>query len=123
MVRDSCIWRPKWIITLEFGNRIPDIESQLRLWTAQRKIFAIIVGGLELYPDYAFDLKNHFRPQPALAIVIRILSEKRDHWGMAYWFASPNTRLGGARPLDRVATDPAQVITAARIEAKGVMHG
>lgn len=123
VVRRSCNWRTEEIIILEFGNRIQDIESQLSFWKARRKIFAIIVGGLALYPDYAFDLKGRFRPHPALAIVMRILSEKKDNWGMAYWFASPNGWLGGSRPQDVLADDPAGVIAAAQVEANGIMHG
>lgn len=123
VVRRSCNWRTEGILIVEFGNRISDIESQLSFWKARRKIFTITIGGVALYPDYAFDLKGRFRPHPALAVVIRILSEKKDNWGMAYWFASPNGWLGGSRPQDILADDPAGVIAAAQVEANGIQHG
>lgn len=101
-----------------------DIEGELSLWKARRKIFSLIlVGGYELFPDYAFDLQGRIRPQPALAVVLRILSEKRDNWGIATWFASHNGWLGGARPIDKLACDPKLVIAAARLSLLPIMHG
>jgi hypothetical protein len=96
--------------------------GKLSQWKGQGKIFAIRVNDEALYPDYAFDFRHHLRPYPALALIIKILSEKKDEWGMAYWFASDNGWLGGARPQDMLAIEPARVVDAARIEAVGIMH-
>jgi hypothetical protein len=121
---ESCIWRTEFEIVQEFGHMTSDLGGQLRLWKARRKIFSInLVGGCELYADYIFDLKDCIRPQPALAVVLRILSEKRDNWGIATWFASHNGWLGGVRPIDKLACDPKLVIAAARLSLLPIMHG
>jgi hypothetical protein len=60
---------------------------------------------------------------PALARVIRILEGKKDAWGMAYWFASVNSFLGGERPQDLLATQPDRVIAAAQDELEDIAHG
>jgi hypothetical protein len=121
---ESCIWRTEFEIVQEFGHRTSNLEGQLRLWKARRKIFSInLVGGVELYPDYVFDLKDCIRPQSGLAAVLRILSEKRENSGIAIWFASHNGWLGGARPIDKLACDPKLVIAAARLSLLPIMHG
>jgi hypothetical protein len=123
LVRESCIWRTELGLLVELSNIAPGFEADLRLWREARKIFAITVGGVSLYPDYAFDPKEGFRPYPALATIIEILSEKKDDWGIAYWFVSPNGWINGARPQDMLASDPDRVIAAARIDATGIAHG
>ncbi len=123
LVLRSSVWRTELAIATERGKATSYSKSQLGDWKVQRKIFAISVNDEVLYPDYAFDFKHRFQPYPGLTLVIKILSEKKDDWGIAYWFASANRWLGGARPQDMLAVDPARVIAAARIETMGITHG
>ena len=44
-------------------------------------------------------------------------------WGLAYWFASANSLLGGKRPQDVLATSPDRVLAAAADEMAGIAHG
>ncbi len=49
---------------------------------------------------------------PALEIVIEVLVV----WGMAFWFASSNSYLGGGHPKEVLQTDFGIVLDAARDE-------
>lgn len=44
-------------------------------------------------------------------------------WGLAYWFASVNSFLGGKRPQDLLIDTPDRVVDAAKDEVAGVLHG
>ena len=57
------------------------------------------------------------------AKVIEAFAGHKDGWGMAYWFRSDNSFLGGKRPQDLLATAPERVIDAALDEVQEVAHG
>ncbi len=42
---------------------------------------------------------------------------------MAFWFASPNTFLGGKRPQDVLSANPLSVLSASKEEVSAVVHG
>jgi hypothetical protein len=46
----------------------------------------------------------------------------KDGWAMAFWFASPNTFLGGKRPKEVLSANPLGVLSAAKEEVSGVVH-
>lgn len=75
------------------------------------------------YQDYALDQNAGFRPPKTMAPLIEILSSQKDAWGMAYWFMSLNSFLGGQRPQDLLLSAPEKVIAAAQDEINGVTHG
>lgn len=58
-----------------------------------------------------------------MAKVIEILAKNKDSWGMAYWFRSDNSFLGGKRPQDLLASEPERVIEAAMDEVQEISHG
>lgn len=99
-------------------------NAQTTRWKREGKIFSVKQPGeVELFPAYGLDPETGFRPVAALADVIRILGDRKDGWGLAYWFASINSYLSGKRPQDVLAQAPQKVIAAARVEAEGVQHG
>lgn len=55
--------------------------------------------------------------------MIQAFDSKKDGWGLAYWFRSDNSFLGGKRPQDLLASDPERVIAAAEDEVQEVAHG
>jgi len=89
----------------------------------QGLIFAIHHNGTDYFPDYGLDRDASFRPLKTMARVIEVLAGHKDAWGMAYWFLSANSFLGGKRPQDLLATAPDRVIEAARDEVQEVAHG
>lgn len=98
-------------------------SAQPNKWKKQGRIFAIRHGGVDYFPDYGLDRKSGFRPLKALAGIIEMFAEHKDGWGMAYWFRSDNSFLGGKRPQDLLASAPKRVIAAAMDEVQEIAHG
>jgi hypothetical protein len=126
--RAAVLTRAEWLTAADIakhsGSRSVNPNAQTSKWKRDGKIFTINPADrIERFPAYALD--EDFKPYPAMAEVIKILGErKKDGWGLAYWFASDNSYLGGRiAPQDLLASDPGRVIDAARREAKGIQHG
>lgn len=98
-------------------------SAQPNKWKKQGQIFAINHGGVDYFPGYGLDRDAGFRPLKALARIIEIFGGHKDGWGMAYWFRSDNSFLGGKRPQDLLASAPERVIEAVLDEAQGIVHG
>ncbi len=105
----------------ELSTRNP--SAQPNKWKKQGQIFAINHGGVDYFPGYGLDRNAGFRPSKVMAKVIEILAKNKDSWGMAYWFRSDNSFLGGKRPQDLVASKPERVIEAAMDEVQEISHG
>jgi hypothetical protein len=97
-------------------------STQPNRWKREGRIFAIRFKGIDHFPFYALDPSRSFRPYPAVAEVLKILSD-RDPWSIAFWFAGLNGYLHGRAPKDVLARNPQSVIQAAIAEAEGIQHG
>lgn len=98
-------------------------SAQPNKWKRQGQIFAIQHGGVDYYPGYGLDHNTGFRPLKVLARIIEAFAGHKDGWGMAYWFRSQNSFLGGKRPQDLLTAMPERVIEAAQDEVQGVTQG
>lgn len=98
-------------------------SSQPNKWKHAGKIFALRHEGGDYFPIYGLDSGQGFRPLPALERVIATLATMKDGWAMAFWFASPNTFLGGRRPKEVLWSNPSGVLSAAKEEVSGVLYG
>jgi hypothetical protein len=97
-------------------------SAQPNKWKRQRQIFAIHHHGIDYFPGYGLDPESGWRPRKALKSVLEVFGDDKDGWGLAYWFLSVNSFLGGRRPQDVLATEPQRVIAAARDEVLAVPH-
>lgn len=97
-------------------------SAQPNKWKKQRQIFAISHNGSDYFPGYGLDADAGFRPLKSLAKVIEVFGDHKDGWGLAYWFRSDNSFLGGKRPQDLLASSPERVIAAAEDEIQEVAH-
>ena len=86
-------------------------------------IFSIRNEETELFPLYALNPNAGYGLAKELANIIEIFRERKDEWGIAYWFAGANGFLGGRRPQDILHTDPEAVLAAAKDEAMSTTHG
>lgn len=93
-----------------------DPRSPLDEWRLEQKIFALSYDGVEYFPIYAFDPAANYCPRPSLAEVIAILASRKDEWGLAFWFGSSNSYLGGRMPKDVFPDDLQGVLEAAQNE-------
>jgi hypothetical protein len=126
--RVDVIESAKWLSATQVAElaRLSTVNpnSQPSRWKRAGRIFAIKpAGSVELFPAYGLDPSSGYRPLKELAEIIRILGEKKDAWGIAYWFASLNSFLGGTRPQDVLTQEPRRVIAAAADEVEDVVHG
>jgi len=98
-------------------------STQPNKWKRQRQIFAIHHNGIDYFPGYGLEPETGWRPRKTLKSVLEVFGDDKDGWGLAYWFLSANSFLGGRRPQDVLAVDPEQVVAAAKDEVEGVVHG
>lgn len=97
--------------------------AQLSKWKAEGAIFSIHFAGTDYFPGYGFNKYDGYRPLGIVAKILMIFGEAKSGWGLAYWFWSPNSYLGGARPQDILAKYPDQVLVAAQAEREAIQHG
>jgi hypothetical protein len=105
----------------QFSSANP--SSQPSKWKREKRIFAIRHDSIDYFPMYGLDATSGYRPFAALKDIIAVLEHRKDGWGMAYWFASVNSRLGGKRPQDLLPHAPERVLAAAQHEVAGLTHG
>ncbi len=98
-------------------------SAQPNKWKKGGRIFAIHHNGVDYFPAYGLDKEQDFRPLKSLSQVIEIFDGYKNGWGIAFWFMSTNSFLGGKRPQDLLASHPEQVIDAAKDEVQGIEHG
>lgn len=122
-VLESGDWLTSADIAQLAGLSTRNPSAQPNKWKKQGQIFAINHGGVDYFPGYGLDPASGFRPIKALAKLIEIFAESKDGWGMAYWFRSDNSFLGGERPQDLLISAPDRVIAAAMDEILGAAHG
>jgi hypothetical protein len=98
-------------------------SAQPNKWKKLGQIFAIHHGGVDYFPGYGLDPDSGYRPLKVLTKVIEAFDGRKDGWGMAYWFQSDNSFLGGRRPQDLLALQPQLVVDAALDDTLEIAHG
>ncbi|MCK9539404.1 hypothetical protein [Dokdonella sp.] len=120
---ESTSWLTAEEIAWSAGLRGKNPVVQVSRWKRENKVFSVsMVDGTERFPAYLLE-PVAWRPLPETASAIAALASTKDGWGMAYWFASVNSFLGGKRPMDLIGTEPQRVAAAAADEAAGIQHG
>ncbi|MER8955820.1 hypothetical protein NKH98_24450 [Mesorhizobium sp. M0833] len=122
-VLESGDWLTAPQIASMAGFSTSNPSAQPNKWKKEGRIFAVRHRGVDYFPGYALDSTAGYRPVKTLAKVLSVLHRKKDDWGLAYWFASVNSFLGGKRPQDVLASDPERVLAAAEDELVGAPHG
>jgi hypothetical protein len=80
-------------------------------WARAGKVFTVETADKRLYPAFQFDPATG-RPLPVIEDVLAILGPATGTTA-ALWFTAPNAYLEDARPVDRLADNPAAVVDAA----------
>ncbi|MCU4185640.1 hypothetical protein K6U06_14830 [Acidiferrimicrobium sp. IK] len=98
------------------GSRGHSPATAVKRWAAAGKIFAVAsAAGVDVYPGFCFDVNG--RPHPAIAAVVKASAGRLTGWSLAGWFVTPNSRLGGARPVDHLEQVDALAAAAAAARA------
>lgn len=122
-VLESADWLTAAQVADLAGLSTTNPSAQPNKWKRLRQIFAIHHHGVDYFPGYGLDPQTAWRPRKALKAVLDVFGDEKNGWGLAYWFLSANSFLGGRRPQDVLAADPGQVVAAAQDELEGVVHG
>lgn len=124
--REAVLAGADWLSEVELAEIVglckKNPSSPLRKWRHDGAIFAIRHHDVDYVPGYALDPDNEYRPHRALKKVIAQFAGHKEGWGLASWFQSANSFLGGQRPMDLLSTKSDDVIAAAADEAMGVVH-
>lgn len=104
------------------GQSVKNTKAQLRKWMRDGAIFSIRHSGVEYFPGYALEPLREYRPYHALKKVIAQFAGTGDGWGLALWFHSRNSFLGGRSPRELLAKHSDQVVAAAADVMLGVVH-
>ena len=80
-------------------------------WQREKRIFAVFFEGKNWFPRFQF---RNGRPIPAVSDVIRAFPERSSGWDLAFFFATPNSFLGGQRPMELLKKDPQRLESLAR---------
>lgn len=105
------------------GFKTVNASAQPSKWKRSDRIFALRHEGIDYFPVYGLDPSTGYRPLKALGPIIQVLKSQKDDWGLAFWFGSSNSYLGGRLPKDVLQADPTSVLEAARNEVCGPLHG
>ncbi|SIO36335.1 hypothetical protein SAMN05443247_04442 [Bradyrhizobium erythrophlei] len=125
--RKAALESGDWLTAVQIaemaGFSASNPSAQPNKWKKDGQIFAVRHRGVDYFPGYALDPSAGYRPAKGLARVLGVLRGRKDDWGLAYWFASVNSFLGGKRPQDLLIDQPDRVLAAAEDEVAGVLHG
>lgn len=105
------------------GFSTSNLSAQPNKWKRDGLVFAIRHQNTDYFPAYGLDPKAGYRPLKQLAPVLAVFGTEKDGWGLAYWFASANSFLGGKCPQELLARSPQRVLAAAEDEMAEIAHG
>jgi hypothetical protein len=86
-------------------------SATLAKYREQGRLFSVREGRNYLYPRLQFD--QDAAPLEAIADVLKVVPEDARGWPLLSWFEAPSTLLGGRKPSEVLAKDPAAVRAAA----------
>jgi hypothetical protein len=90
--------------------------SRLARWIIMRRVVSFAWQSQLMLPMFQFDPAT-MTVRPDVSQVIAELSDGFDDWGLALWFAQPNTWLGGQAPASLIgAVDAPGIGDAARAD-------
>ncbi len=123
--KERIIQSGDWLTKRELSELLDLDEAGLELvdeWKRTGQIFTIHHADIEYYPVYALEDAAAHRLRAGMAEAIAILATKKDGWGMAFWFGSSNSYLGGRLPKDVLKDLPGKVLDAAQDEISGIHY-
>ena len=97
------------------GRSVDQPLSRLARWILNREVVCIPWQLQSVLPLFQFDQRD-MSLRPEVVEVVSELAGALDDWDVALWFATPNSWLEGATPVDTIGIDAAAVLQAARAD-------
>ncbi|MBV7547302.1 hypothetical protein KW849_13485 [Pseudomonas sp. PDM26] len=116
-------WVTAAVLSQLTGLEPAALAAGLRAWRRDGRLISVSDRRQEYFPVFAFGDATKQLPTPEFTAVVKVLSQKKDAWGMAFWFASSNHWLDDNRPKDLLRSSPERVRSAAEEEVTGPLHG
>jgi hypothetical protein len=119
--KDTLAWRQQFVsqtvcwtadqVASESTSVAKNRSAIASRWQKEKKIFSIRFEGKTLYPKFQFQDGS---PVKAVSDVLEVLPEYMTGWDVAFFFTSPNSSLGGRKPLELLRTDTKRLISLAQ---------
>ncbi len=88
-----------------------NIHALASRWVAEKKIFSVQFGRRTLYPQFQFVDGS---PSPVIREIMEQFPRHATGWDYAFFLTTPNTYIGGRRPIELLKTDPERLVSLAR---------
>jgi hypothetical protein len=119
--RDTLKWRNQFLseyeswtsaqVARESTSTAKNQSAIASRWLAEGRIFSVRFGGKTLFPRFQFQDGN---PIPAVSRVIKAFPKHATGWSFAFFFTTPNSYIGGHKPLELLKADPVRLESLAR---------
>jgi hypothetical protein len=119
--RDTSEWRDHFMdeyasltsseVAEEAGSVAKYAPSLASRWATEGKIFRVQYKRKAVYPKFQF---LDGSPSPVIGKVIGEFPKHATGWDYAYFFTTPNTYIGGRKPVGLIKSDPDQLVSLAR---------
>jgi hypothetical protein len=96
------------------GSHAKNPHTTTSRWLRDGLAFAVDTPVGRLFPAFQF---AQGAPRPVIAQVLAALGGQLRGWEILLWFTGSSGYLGGARPVDRLASAPEDVVAAAAYQA------
>lgn len=121
MERDTVDWRKRFMseikswtsaqVARESSSSAKNRAAIASRWVAEKKIFSVPFAGKTWFPRFQF---HDGRPILAVSKVIKAFPDNATGWDLAYFFTTPNSFIGGRKPLGLIREDPKRLESLAR---------
>lgn len=111
--RDTLEWRKRFMsenkcwssadVARESGSSAKNQAAIASRWIQEKRIFSVPFERKTWFPRFQF---RDGRPIPAVSSVIKAFPDHATGWDLAYFFTSPNSFVGGRKPLELLKEDP-----------------
>ena len=98
-------------VSCRFRSQSASDVSPLAGWIANRQVISLEWQSKIWMPLFQFN-PSALTLRTGLSAVLAELNQIHDDWGVATWFAQPNSRLAGGAPADMLAASASQVLNA-----------
>lgn len=96
------------------GAKTANPHTTTGRWLSANRVFAVDTAAGRLFPAFQF---AQGEPLPVIGRILEALGGQVRGWELLLWFTGSNGHLGGARPVDRLAKAPDEVVAAAAYQA------
>jgi hypothetical protein len=118
--RDTLEWRDRFVseypcltsaeVAQDSTSTAKNRAAIASRWLAEKKIFSIQFGRRVLFPKFQFQDGS---PLPVISDMMEEFPKHATGWDYAFFLTTPNTFIGGRKPIELLRTNPEQLVSLA----------